>query len=174
MATRAEDFTTSMQRIGGAIQAIFIDSGLVENAAIVLENLAEAMKGVEGPMDMMYTLAKGVMSAPFEIMTGYTKANDMILRPGEPPILLNEDDTVIAGTGLATKGGKGGMPNKDAMSMGGGMTEQSMKRAFMAAMQEFGAAKGDVSKMKFEANGREIGRIAQNQINKTNALGQPA
>ena len=177
MAKRAEDFTTSMQRIGAAIQAVFIDSGLAQAAAEVMEDLAESLKDVQGPMDLIMKLGGGLISAVPKILwnAGFTAGNDVILRPNEPPILLNEDDTIIAGTGLATKGGKGGMPNKDSMgASGGGMSEQSIKRAFVAAMQEFGAAKGDVSKMKFEANGREIGRIATNEINKTNALGQPA
>jgi uncharacterized protein with GYD domain len=180
LTARAEKFTTSMDKIGASMQAIFIDSGILDATVKALQGIATAINDAEGPAGRMAALIGGIISLPGQVGLGAfmpknpVTGNDVILRPNEPPIMLNEDDTIIAGTGLATKGGKGGYPSTTASAAPSGLNEAAMKRAFMAALSEFGAARGDVSKMKFEADGRQIGRIASNHINKTYGLGQPA
>jgi hypothetical protein len=90
-------------------------------------------------------------------------ANDLIMRPGEKPIMLNKDDIVLAGTNLL---GSEAARNTGVVNNATYNTSNVSNTGQMSAAPASGAG-GD---LVIEINGREIGRVAAEYIRKEYSL----
>jgi hypothetical protein len=94
---------------------------------------------------------------------GVQQANDLIMRPGEKPIMLNKDDIVLAGTNLLGEQAarNTGVVNNATYNTSN-VSNTTQTAAPSAPMKE--------RDLVIQINGREIGRVAADYIRKEYSL----
>jgi hypothetical protein len=110
-----------------------------------------------------YGLISGGSASSLMSSLDPVQANDLIMRPGEKPIMLNKDDVVLAGTNLL---GSEAARNTGVVNNATYNTSNVSNTGQMSAAPASGAG-GD---LVIEINGREIGRVAAEYIRKEYSL----
>jgi hypothetical protein len=115
-------------------------------------------------MDMsMENIAGSFMNAGGAVKDFFTFGNDVIMRPGEKPIMLNKDDIVLAGTNLL---------GEQAARNTGVVNNATYNTSNVSNTTQTAAPSVPMKErdLVIQINGREIGRVAADYIRKEYSL----
>ena len=142
-----------------ALSPILLAAGAIGGGLLLAKGIGSALG-----MDMsMENIAGSFMNAGGAVKDFFTFGNDVIMRPGEKPIMLNKDDIVLAGTNLLGEQAarNTGVVNNATYNTSN-VSNTTQTAAPSAPMKE--------RDLVIQINGREIGRVAADYIRKEYSL----
>lgn len=142
-----------------ALSPVLLILGAIGGGLLLAKGIGSALG-----MDMsMENIAGSFMNAGGAVKDFFTFGNDVIMRPGEKPIMLNKDDIVLAGTNLLGEQAarNTGVVNNATYNTSN-VSNTTQTAAPSAPMKE--------RDLVIQINGREIGRVAADYIRKEYSL----
>ena len=142
-----------------ALSPVLLILGAIGGGLLLAKGIGSALG-----MDMsMENIAGSFMNAGGAVKDFFTFGNDVIMRPGEKPIMLNKDDIVLAGTNLLGEQAarNTGVVNNATYNTSN-VSNTTQAAAPSAPMKE--------RDLVIQINGREIGRVAADYIRKEYSL----
>jgi polyhydroxyalkanoate synthesis regulator phasin len=142
-----------------ALSPILLVVGAIAGGLLLAKGIGSALG-----MDMsMENIAGSFMNAGGAVKDFFTFGNDVIMRPGEKPIMLNKDDIVLAGTNLL---------GEQAARNTGVVNNATYNTSNVSNTTQTAAPSVPMKErdLVIQINGREIGRVAADYIRKEYSL----
>ena len=142
-----------------ALSPILLVVGAIAGGLFLAKGIGSALG-----MDMsMENIAGSFMNAGSAAKDLFEFGNDVIMRPGEKPIMLNKDDIVLAGTNLL---------GEQATRNTGVVNNATYNTSNVSSTTQASAPSAPMKErdLVIQINGREIGRVAADYIRKEYSL----